>query len=327
MVASRGGRNAFDDDDYASSVAPLGKRGGSPFQDDVHNGDVDYHHRSGSGAYVNGNGSHQPSSRAAASRSRATVAAAAAADEFDYDIDGQAYDEDMASLEDPGDIQGDPDEKKYCYCNRISFGQMVGCDDENCEKEWVSPRALSGPYLGSSLTACFSFQFHLVCIGHKVAPTGTWYCDDCKLKHPPKRSKARSTQKSGGGAAGGGTNGGGKRPKARGGSSSKTDRDSGTGGRTGKKDLDTVTNKSKTTSPVPSLADPDSHSVAPVPTEGGAEVSAKIEAADDAADLDIGAEAPAGDERDMLDATVDISMADGTSILIDPVLSGALVTA
>ena len=142
MVASRGGgRNAFDDDDYASSVAPFGKRGGSLPNDDGHNGDVDYHHRNGpGGAYANGSGSHQPSARAAASRSRATVAAAAAADEFDYDIDGQAYDEDVGSLEDPGDIQGDPDEKKYCYCNRISFGQMVGCDDENCEKEWVRPR-------------------------------------------------------------------------------------------------------------------------------------------------------------------------------------------
>jgi len=91
--------------------------------------------------------------------------------------------------------------------------------------------------------------------------------------------------------------------------------------------LDTVTNKSKTASPVPSLADPDSHSVAPVLTEGAAELSAKIEAADDAADLDIGAEPPAGDERDMLDATVDIAMADGTSIPIDPALSGDPATA
>jgi len=185
--------------------------------------------------------------------------------------------------------------------------------------------ALSLPWL--AVYGILSFQFHLVCIGHKVAPTGTWYCDDCKLKHPPKRSKARSGQKSGGGAASGGTNGGGRRHKARGGSSSKTDRDSGTGGRTGKKDLDIMTNKSKTASPVPSLADPDSHPVAPVPAEAGAEVSAKIEAADDVADLDIGVEAPAVDERDMLDVTVDISMADGTSIPIDPALSGAPVTA
>ena len=65
---------------------------------------------------------------------------AAAVDEFDYDIDGQAHDEDVGSLEDLGDIQGVPDEKTYCYCNRISFGQMVAVHDENCEKEWGRPR-------------------------------------------------------------------------------------------------------------------------------------------------------------------------------------------
>lgn len=32
----------------------------------------------------------------------------------------------------------DPDEKTYCYCGQVSFGQMVGCDGEDCEKEWVS---------------------------------------------------------------------------------------------------------------------------------------------------------------------------------------------
>lgn len=91
----------------------------------------DYTHRNG---YANGGTNHQPSARAAANRSRATVAAAAA-DDFDFDPDGQTYEED--ALEDPGDIQGDPEEKTYCYCNRISFGQMVGCDDDNCDKEWV----------------------------------------------------------------------------------------------------------------------------------------------------------------------------------------------
>lgn len=135
MVASRGsGRNAFDDDDYASSVAPSARRGGSPVQEDTV---VDY--RNG---FSNGGAGHQPSARAAASRSRATVAAAAA-DEYDFENETQMYDDDQDPLEDPGDIQGDPDEKRYCYCNRISFGQMVGCDDDSCEKEWV--RCLSFP--------------------------------------------------------------------------------------------------------------------------------------------------------------------------------------
>jgi inhibitor of growth protein 3 len=31
----------------------------------------------------------------------------------------------------------DQDETLYCFCNRVSFGEMVACDDDNCEREWV----------------------------------------------------------------------------------------------------------------------------------------------------------------------------------------------
>ena len=44
----------------------------------------------------------------------------------------------------------DADEPRYCYCNEVSYGEMVGCDAENCEREW----------------------FHLQCVGLKVAPKG-----------------------------------------------------------------------------------------------------------------------------------------------------------
>lgn len=30
------------------------------------------------------------------------------------------------------------DEARYCYCDRVSFGEMMACDDDDCEKEWVS---------------------------------------------------------------------------------------------------------------------------------------------------------------------------------------------
>jgi hypothetical protein len=54
-----------------------------------------------------------------------------------------------------GDDEGeladeDADEPRYCYCNEVSYGEMVGCDAENCEREW----------------------FHLQCVGLKVAPKG-----------------------------------------------------------------------------------------------------------------------------------------------------------
>lgn len=55
----------------------------------------------------------------------------------------------------PINYEGEP---VYCYCQQVSYGEMVGCDGENCEKEW----------------------FHLPCTGLKELPKGEWYCDDCK---------------------------------------------------------------------------------------------------------------------------------------------------
>jgi hypothetical protein len=50
--------------------------------------------------------------------------------------------------DDEEDLEVDADEPRYCYCNGISYGEMVGCDADNCEREW----------------------FHLDCVGLKVAP-------------------------------------------------------------------------------------------------------------------------------------------------------------
>ncbi|KAI0303430.1 hypothetical protein B0F90DRAFT_1710946 [Multifurca ochricompacta] len=53
----------------------------------------------------------------------------------------------------------DPDEPKYCYCNRVSFGNMVACDYPQCKREW----------------------FHLDCVGLTEEPQSrTWYCRDCE---------------------------------------------------------------------------------------------------------------------------------------------------
>ncbi|KAK8134279.1 Chromatin modification-related protein [Apiospora sp. TS-2023a] len=73
----------------------------------------------------------------------------------------QAVDEDAHSSahgEDDGEI--DANEPRYCYCNGVSYGEMVACDADDCEKEW----------------------FHLGCVGLKSAPSSStkWYCDNCK---------------------------------------------------------------------------------------------------------------------------------------------------
>ncbi|KAJ3573736.1 hypothetical protein NP233_g2252 [Leucocoprinus birnbaumii] len=47
------------------------------------------------------------------------------------------------------DFYIDPnDEVTWCYCNRISFGKMIGCDDPDCKYEW----------------------FHLECVGLTETP-------------------------------------------------------------------------------------------------------------------------------------------------------------
>ncbi|KAK5998103.1 Transcriptional regulatory protein PHO23 [Cladobotryum mycophilum] len=73
--------------------------------------------------------------------------------------------------EEDGDI--DADEPTYCYCNSVSYGEMVACDSDDCAREW----------------------FHLACVGLKVAPNSKtkWYCEDCKerLKMGGKKVNGR----------------------------------------------------------------------------------------------------------------------------------------
>ncbi len=39
---------------------------------------------------------------------------------------------------DAGDADGDNDDNRtYCYCDGVSYGEMIACDDESCEREWV----------------------------------------------------------------------------------------------------------------------------------------------------------------------------------------------
>ncbi|KAJ8515420.1 hypothetical protein ONZ45_g7148 [Pleurotus djamor] len=64
-----------------------------------------------------------------------------------------------------GDGDGETDDKRYCICNGVSYGDMIGCDDTSCDKQW----------------------FHLACVGLSKAPDGSWHCDDCKSKRSARR--------------------------------------------------------------------------------------------------------------------------------------------
>ncbi|KAI0128850.1 PHD-finger domain-containing protein [Xylariales sp. AK1849] len=64
-------------------------------------------------------------------------------------------------VDDDGNVI-DPDEPRYCLCNRVSFGTMIQCDNiDNCKQEW----------------------FHLECVGLAEIPPRTtkWYCPDCRV--------------------------------------------------------------------------------------------------------------------------------------------------
>jgi hypothetical protein len=55
------------------------------------------------------------------------------------------------------DVQVDPNEPLYCICKRIAFGDMIACDNEDCETEW----------------------FHYPCVNLTRKPRNSWICQTC----------------------------------------------------------------------------------------------------------------------------------------------------
>jgi len=82
-------------------------------------------------------------------------------DKRKHDMDGQALLEGAAgSVEASQELSIDPNEPRYCYCNQVSYGEMIACDNPDCNREW----------------------FHLGCAGLTAPPKGRgkWYCRDCE---------------------------------------------------------------------------------------------------------------------------------------------------
>ena len=52
------------------------------------------------------------------------------------------------------------DERRYCFCNEMSYGDMIACDNPDCSREW----------------------FHYSCVGIITPPKGKWFCADCIQK-------------------------------------------------------------------------------------------------------------------------------------------------
>ena len=66
-------------------------------------------------------------------------------------------DEDV-EMEDGEDGDGEGDDKKYCICHSVSYGNMVACDNDECPNEW----------------------FHWSCVAVTREPVGKWFCPDCR---------------------------------------------------------------------------------------------------------------------------------------------------
>ena len=52
----------------------------------------------------------------------------------------------------------DVNEPTYCKCKRVSFGNMIACENTDCAIEW----------------------FHFECVGLTVEPTDPWFCPACR---------------------------------------------------------------------------------------------------------------------------------------------------
>lgn len=50
--------------------------------------------------------------------------------------EAELEDLDPEEIADVEDVEEEGNEPKYCYCNDVSYGEMVACDNENCAKEW-----------------------------------------------------------------------------------------------------------------------------------------------------------------------------------------------
>lgn len=59
------------------------------------------------------------------------------------------------------------EEVLYCVCQQVSFGNMVACDNPDCQYEW----------------------FHYDCVGLKEPPKGTWYCPTCVREKKEERRR------------------------------------------------------------------------------------------------------------------------------------------
>lgn len=81
----------------------------------------------------------------------------------------------------------DPEEDRYCLCNRVSFGTMIQCDnmDVSASPSSTSTRTTPSRLDKELITTqnCKQEWFHLECVELSDIPARTtkWYCPDCRV--------------------------------------------------------------------------------------------------------------------------------------------------
>ncbi|CAF0835276.1 unnamed protein product [Adineta ricciae] len=64
------------------------------------------------------------------------------------------------------------DERRYCFCNEMSYGDMIACDNPTCRREW----------------------FHYPCVNIVTPPKGKWFCSECTLMQQQQQQQLQQQQ-------------------------------------------------------------------------------------------------------------------------------------
>ncbi|KAG9232570.1 hypothetical protein BJ875DRAFT_485965 [Amylocarpus encephaloides] len=110
--------------------------------------------------------------------------------------EGSAAQEIYDEIDDEGNII-DPKEPRYCVCNRVSFGTMIGCENADVDSPTFRFHPLHAENLTShpprkklktkanknDVSKCEKEWFHLECVHLDDIPPRTtkWYCPDCRI--------------------------------------------------------------------------------------------------------------------------------------------------
>lgn len=78
------------------------------------------------------------------------------------DINKQNYDDGTSNYF----SENNQENEVYCFCQGVSYGDMVGCDNPTCKYQW----------------------FHFGCVNLEVQPKGRWFCsEECREKEKKKK--------------------------------------------------------------------------------------------------------------------------------------------